>query len=31
MIDHILLKKESNFCMTFALAAGQPIWESAHE
>ena len=26
-----LFKKESNFCMAFVLAIGQPTWESTHE
>ena len=31
MTDCILFKKESDFCMAFALATSQPTWESAHE
>ena len=29
--DHILFKKESDFCMAFVLTVGWPTWESAHE
>ena len=31
MANHILFEKESDFCMAFVLAIGQPTWESAHE
>ena len=30
MADHILFKKESDFCMAFVLAIGRLTWESAH-
>ena len=29
--DHILFKKESNFCTAFVSAVGRLTWESAHE
>ena len=31
MTNHILFKKENDFCMAFVLATGQLTWESAHE
>ena len=31
MANHIVFEKESDFCMAFVLATGQPTWESAHE
>ena len=31
MANCILFEKESDFCMAFVSATGQPTWESAHE
>ena len=31
MADHILFRKESNFCMAFVLAIGWLTWASAHK